>query len=110
MLELFGTSTLFARHWEQFADSLRFEARHILPHMIGHTAGQAARDFTAALSTDPRRLTAGPTRSHGNVASTPVRAAVGRFAYSGLAVQGPGAEPQFAHLSVRDAAHPLATV
>jgi hypothetical protein len=109
MLELFATSTLFARHWEQFADSLRFEARHLPSHLIGHTPGQAARDFAAALATDPRRLAAGPTRSHGNVASTPVRAAVGRFAYSGLAVQRPGAEPQFAHLSVWDAAHPLAT-
>ncbi|WP_138416197.1 hypothetical protein [Sinomonas gamaensis] len=78
--------------------------------MFGPTARQATRDFAAALATDPRRLAAGPTRSHGNVASTPVRAAVRRFAYSGLAVQRPGAEPQFAHMSVWDAAHPLATV
>ncbi|WP_433876240.1 hypothetical protein [Sinomonas atrocyanea] len=42
------------------------------------------------------------------MASIPVRAAVGRYAYSGLGVQRPGAGPQFAHLSVWDAAHPLA--
>lgn len=107
-LELFGTSTLFARHWEQFADSLRFEAKHLPSHIGQPTTGQTARDFAASIATDPRRLAAGPTRSHGDVASTPVRAAVGRYAYSGLAVQRPGAEPQFAHLSVWDAAHPLA--
>lgn len=95
---------------EQFADSLRFEAKDLPSHIGRPTTGQTARDFAASLATDPRRLAAGPTRSHGDVASTPVRAAVGRYAYSGLAVQRPGAEPQFAHLSVWDAAHPLAAV
>jgi hypothetical protein len=108
-LELFGTSTLFARHWEQFADALRFEARH-LGHAAQPTPGQAARDFVADLATEPAALFSAPTRRHGDVTSTPVRAAVGRHAYAGLAVQRAGGPAQFAHLSVWDSAHPLALV
>ncbi|MDQ4489042.1 hypothetical protein RBS60_02380 [Sinomonas sp. ASV486] len=57
-LELFGTSALFARHWEQFADSLRFEARHLPSHIGRPTTGQTARDFAASVATDPRQLAA----------------------------------------------------
>ncbi|WP_430297736.1 ARPP-1 family domain-containing protein [Sinomonas sp. B1-1] len=109
-LELFGTSTLFARHWEQFADALRFEAAHAQLLGAQPTPGQAARDFVAGLATDPRRLFAAPTTAHGAVASTPVRAAVGRYAYSGLAAQRAEGPAQFAHLSVWDATHPLAAL
>ncbi|GAA2199964.1 ARPP-1 family domain-containing protein [Sinomonas flava] len=109
-LELFGTSALFARHWEQFADALRFEAAHAELLAAQPTRGQGARDFVAGLATDPRRLFATPTTAHGAVASTPVRAAVGRYAYSGLAVQRAAGPAQFAHLSVWDATHPLAAL
>jgi hypothetical protein len=108
MLELFGTSTLYARHWNQIADSLRLEERHL----IRHTTGQSARDFAAALSDVDRYRLLSPdmhpvTDHRGPMRVRQVHTTIGRFAYNGVSISRPDAEHQFAHLSVWDTSHPL---
>lgn len=107
-LELFGTSTLFARHWDQFADSLRFEAAH-LGHSGGQTAGQTARDFTASLNFHLRQFMSVSHHHGSDLMSFPIRGAVGRSACHGIAVMRGAAPARVAHLSVWDITHPLAS-
>lgn len=110
-LELFGTATLFARHWEQFAESLRFEAGH-LSHVGGRTAGQTARDFAASLNVGVHlRQFMSVSHDHGrDLTSFPVRGAGGHIACHGLAVSRGSAPIQPAHLSVWNATHPFASL
>lgn len=114
ILELFGTSTLFRRHWDQFIDALRFEAGHIA-HEVG-TPGQSARDFVAGLSVAGQQVHLSSnmkpiTDQRGPMRVRHVRTAVGRWAYNGVSVNLHDLPVhQFAHLTVWDTAHPLATV
>jgi hypothetical protein len=110
MLELFGTSTMFARHWAQLADALRFEAGHALGLPQHPTPGQAARDFVAALPATADPFIA-ETRDYGDEAATyALRGTAGRIALRGLGLRGEFPRPfQIAHMSAWDATHPFVT-
>ncbi|MGP0223585.1 ARPP-1 family domain-containing protein [Paenarthrobacter sp. NCHU4564] len=113
LLEMFGTHTMFLRHYRQLVDSALLDLE-LLPAQVlnsGSLSGQRARDF-AALAQEPTMGTfdGGPlasTRNHGSLRSRPLKVLRGALEGAGTAVEIPGRQPEVAHLTLWNTQHPF---
>lgn len=114
LLEVFGTHTLFRRHYRQLVESALLDLELLPPHVMvsGPMAGQRARDFAAAV----QALEFGPfdgglpaleVRDHGALRSRNITRSAGHVAAAGIAVALPRREPELAHLTGWNTKHPL---
>ncbi|MDQ0863768.1 ARPP-1 family domain-containing protein [Arthrobacter globiformis] len=114
LLEVFGTHTLFRRHYRQLVESALLDLELLPPHVMasGPMPGQRARDFAAAV----QALEFGPfdggmpaleVRNHGALRSRNITQTTGQLAVAGIAVALPHREPELAHLTGWNNNHPL---
>ncbi|MCQ2001464.1 ARPP-1 family domain-containing protein [Arthrobacter zhaoxinii] len=114
LLEIFGTSALFRRHYRQLVASTLLDVT-LMPSQAQHsgpTSGQLARDFAGvvqALNFGP--LSDGPFPAedieHHMPQSRPVSGTIGAVTAAGIAIQSPRSQQQLAHLSCWNTKHPL---
>jgi hypothetical protein len=114
LLEVFGTHTLFRRHYRQLVESALLDLELLPPHAIasGPMPGQRARDFVAAVQAVKfgafdGGLPALEVRNHGALRSRNVSQTTGQLAVAGIAVALPHREPELAHLTGWNTNHPL---
>lgn len=114
LLEVFGTGTLFRRHYRQLIDSALLDLELLSPQALasGPMPGQRARDFAARVqATDFGSFDGGAAavevRSHGALRSRNVSRAAGPVSSAGIAVELPTRRPQLAHLTGWNTEHPL---
>lgn len=125
LLELFGTHTLFRRHYRQLIESTLLDLE-LLPSIVlasGPVPGQRARDFAGLvqrlISTDlvstgstgwmgrvSTSSTTGKSSTSG-IRSTPFTRTAGQTATAGIAVELPQRQPVLAHLTTWNTQHPL---
>ncbi|MFC7847116.1 ARPP-1 family domain-containing protein [Arthrobacter sp. NPDC057388] len=114
LVEVFGTHTLFRRHYRQLVESVLLDLEVLPPHVMasGSLPGQRARDFAAAV----QALEFGPfddglpaleVRNHGSLRSRNIAHTAGHLAAAGIAVALPQREPELAHLTSWNTNHPL---
>ncbi|MBT2519786.1 ARPP-1 family domain-containing protein [Arthrobacter sp. ISL-28] len=114
LLEVFGTHTLFRRHYRQLVESALLDLELLPPHVMasGPMPGQRGRDFAAAV----QALEFGPfdgglpaleVRNHGALRSRNISRTAGHVATAGIAVALPRREPELAHLTGWNTKHPL---
>lgn len=114
LLEVFGTHTLFRRHYRQLVDSALLDLELLPPQALaaGPMPGQRARDFAAHVQgLDFGTFDGGPAavevRNHGALRSRNVSRAAGTVTAAGIAVELPTRRPQLAHLTGWNTKHPL---
>ena len=114
LLEVFGTNTLFRRHYRQLIDSALLDLELLSPQALasGPMPGQRARDFAAHVQamdfgTFDDGAAAVEVRSHGALRSRNVSRAAGTVSAAGIAVELPKRRPQLAHLTGWNTQHPL---
>ncbi|WP_353711473.1 DUF6569 family protein [Arthrobacter sp. K5] len=114
LLEVFGTHTLFRRHYRQLVESALLDLELLPPHVMasGPMPGQRARDFAAAVQAlefgaFDGGLPALEIRNHGTLRSRNIAQTIGRLAAAGVAVALPHREPELAHLTAWNTHHPL---
>lgn len=114
LLEVFGTNTLFRRHYRQLIDSALLDLELLPPQALasGPTPGQRARDFAAHVQamdfgTFDDGAAAVEVRNHGALRSRNVSRAAGTVSAAGIAVELPTRRPQLAHLTGWNTKHPL---
>ncbi|KIS28686.1 hypothetical protein TV39_04735 [Arthrobacter sp. SPG23] len=114
LLEVFGTSTLFLRHYRQLIEAALLDLELLPPQTVasGAMAGQRARDFAAHVQAmDFGTLDGGPAavevRNHGALRSRNISRAAGAVTAAGIAVELPQRRPQLAHLTCWNTKHPL---
>lgn len=114
LLEVFGTNTLFRRHYRQLIDSALLDLELLTPQALasGPMPGQSARDFAAHVQamdfgTFDGSAVAVEVRNHGALRSRNVSRAAGTVSAAGIAVELPKRRPQLAHLTGWNTKHPL---
>lgn len=114
LLEVFGTHTLFRRHYRQLVESTLLDLELLPPQVMasGPMPGQRARDFAAAVQAlrfgaFDGGLPALEVRNHGALLSRNVSQTTGQLAAAGIAVALPHREPELAHLTSWNTHHPL---
>ena len=113
LLEVFGTHSLFRRHYRQLIDSAVLDLELLSPQALasGPMPGQRARDFAAHVQAmDFGGFDGGAAvevRSHGALRSRNVSRAAGTVSAAGIAVELPKRRPQLAHLTGWNTQHPL---
>ncbi|MFP3459798.1 DUF6569 family protein [Arthrobacter globiformis] len=114
LLEVFGTHTLFRRHYRQLVESALLDLELLPPLMMasGQMPGQRARDFAAIVQALRFRafdggLPALEVRNHGALRSRNVSQTTGQLVVTGIAVALPQREPELAHLTGWNNNHPL---
>ncbi|MEV5053671.1 ARPP-1 family domain-containing protein [Arthrobacter sp. LAR12-1-1.1] len=114
LLEVFGTNTLFRRHYRQLIDSALLDLELLPPQALasGPMPGQRARDFAAHVQaldfgTFDDGAAAVEVRNHGTLRSRNVSRAAGSVSAAGIAVELPTRRPQLAHLTGWNTQHPL---
>ncbi|QCB98563.1 hypothetical protein E5206_17980 [Arthrobacter sp. PAMC25564] len=114
LLEVFGTHTLFRRHYRQLIESALLDLELLPPQALGSgpMPGQRARDFAARIQAlDFGTFDGGPAavevRNHGALRSRNVSRAAGTVSAAGIAVELPTRRPQLAHLTGWNTQHPL---
>jgi hypothetical protein len=114
LLEVFGTHTLFLRHYSQLIEAALLDLELLPPQALasGPMPGQRARDFAAHVQAmDFGTFDDGPAavevRDHGVLRSRNVSRAAGAVTASGIAVALPQRRPQLAHLTGWNTKHPL---
>lgn len=114
LLEVFGTHTLFRRHYRQLVESALLDLELLPLHVMasGPMPGQRARDFAAAVHALEFRgfdggLPALEVRNHGALRSRNIARTTGQLAMAGIAVALPHLEPELAHLTGWNTNHPL---
>jgi hypothetical protein len=114
LLEVFGTGTLFRRHYRQLIDSALLDLELLSPQALasGPMPGQRARDFAAHVQamdfgTFDGGAAAVEVRRHGALRSRNVSRAAGPVSAAGIAVELPTRRPQLAHLTGWNTKHPL---
>ena len=114
LLEVFGTGTLFRRHYRQLFDSALLDLVLLSPQALasGPMPGQRARGFAAHVqSTDVGAFDGGTAavevRNHGALRSRNVSREAGPVSAAGIAVELPTRRPQLAHLTGWNTNHPL---
>ena len=114
LLEIFGTATLFRRHYRQLIDAALLDAQLLVPQAPSSAAmpGQAARDFAAVVGTMQFGDFAAPAaaelrHSGGQLRSRTIAAVHGAVTAEGIAVALPNREPAIAHLTSWNTNHPL---
>lgn len=114
LLEVFGTHTLFRRHYRRLIESALLDLALLPPQVLasGPMPGQRARDFAARVQElnfgefDGGRA-AIEVRSHGPLRSRNVLRSAGPLAAAGIAVALPDRQPELAHLTSWNTNHPL---
>jgi hypothetical protein len=114
LLEVFGTHTLFCRHYRQLVESALLDLELLPPQVMasGPMPGQRARDFAAAIQAlrfgaFDGGLPALEVRNHGALRSRTVSRTAGPVSAAGIAVALPHREPELAHLTGWNTNHPL---
>jgi hypothetical protein len=114
LLEVFGTHTLFLRHYRQLIDSALLDLELLPPQALasGPIPGQRARDFAAHVQaldfgTFDDGLAAVEVRDHGSLRSRNVSRGARAVTAAGIAVALPQRRPQLAHLTGWNTHHPL---
>lgn len=114
LLEVFGTHTLFLRHYRQLIEAALLDLELLSPQALasGPMPGQRARDFAARVQAmDFGTFDDGPAavevRDHGALRSRNVSRAAGAVTAAGIAVALPQRRPQLAHLTGWNTKHPL---
>ncbi|MEV7571516.1 DUF6569 family protein [Pseudarthrobacter sp. NPDC089323] len=114
LLEVFGTSTLFRRHYRQQIEAALLDLELLPPQALasGPMPGQRARGFAAQVQAmDFGTFDDGPAtlevRDHGSLRSRNVSRSAGRITAAGIAVALPQRRPQLAHLTGWNTQHPL---
>ncbi|MFF1384670.1 ARPP-1 family domain-containing protein [Arthrobacter sp. NPDC058288] len=114
LLEVFGTSTLFLRHYRQLIEAALLDLELLPPKALasGPMPGQRARDFAAHVQamefgTFDDGTAAVEVRDHGALRSRNVSRAAGAVTAAGIAVALPQRRPQLAHLTGWNTQHPL---
>ncbi|MGY3380889.1 hypothetical protein ACVWYS_002846 [Arthrobacter sp. TE12231] len=114
LLEVFGTNTLFRRHYRQLIDSALLDLELLSPQALasGPMPGQRARDFAAHVQamdfgTFDDGAAAVEVRNHGSLRSRNVSRAAGTVSAAGIAVELAKRRPQLAHLTGWNTQHPL---
>ncbi|MFH5880251.1 ARPP-1 family domain-containing protein [Arthrobacter sp. NA-172] len=114
LLEVFGTHTLFRRHYRQLVESALLDVELLPLNLVvaGAMPGQSARDFAAAVQslsfgTFDDGLAAVEIRQHGSLRSRNVGERTGALEAAGIAVALPHRQPELAHLSSWNTHHPL---
>ncbi|MCO4261489.1 hypothetical protein NG697_00790 [Pseudarthrobacter sp. MDT3-26] len=114
LLEVFGTSTLFLRHYRQLVEAALLDLELLSPQVLasGPMPGQRARDFAAHVQamdfgTFDGGAAAVEDRDHGSLRSRNVSRAAGAVTAAGIAVALPQRHPQLAHLTGWNTQHPL---
>jgi len=114
LLEVFGTSTLFLRHYRQLIEAALLDLELLSPQVLasGPMPGQRARDFAAhvqamSFGNFEDGAAAVEVRDHGSLRSRNVSRTAGAVAAAGIAVELPQRRPQLAHLTGWNTQHPL---
>ena len=114
LLEVFGTHTLFRRHYRQLIDSALLDLELLPPQALasGPMPGQRARDFAAHVQamdfgTFDGGAAAVEVRNHGSLRSRNLTRTAGAVTAAGIAVALPQRSPQLAHLAGWNTQHPL---
>jgi hypothetical protein len=114
LLEVFGTNTLFLRHYRQLIEAALLDLELLPPQAMasGPMPGQRARDFAAHVQamdfgTFDGSPAAAEVRNHGSLRSRNVSRAAGAVTAAGIAVALPQRRPQLAHLASWNTQHPL---
>ena len=114
LLEVFGTNTLFRRHYRQLVESALLDLELLPPQALasGPMPGQRARDFAAQVQamdfgTFDGRAAAVEVRQHGSLRSRNVSRAAGAVTAGGIAVALPQRRAQLAQLTGWNTQHPL---
>lgn len=114
LLEVFGTHTLFHRHYRQLLESALLDVELLPLNLLvaGAMPGQRARDFAAAVQamnfgTFDDGLAAVEIRQHGSLRSRNVGGRTGAVEGAGIAVELPDRHPELAHLTGWNTKHPL---
>jgi hypothetical protein len=114
LLEVFGTHTLFRRHYRQLVESVLLDLELLPPHVMasGPMPAQRARDFAStvqALEFGPfdGGLPALEVRNHCVLRSRNIARTTGSVAVAGIAVALPQRKPELAHLTGWNTKHPL---
>lgn len=114
LLEVFGTHTLFRRHYRQLVESALLDVELLPSHLLaaGPLPGQRARDFAAQVQdmdfgTFDDGMAALEVRRHGNIASRTMARRSGALEGAGIAIALPDRQPELAHLSTWNTKHPL---
>ncbi|MGO4490474.1 DUF6569 family protein [Arthrobacter sp. 2YAF22_2] len=111
MLEVFGTHTLFLRHYRQLVEAAVMDIQ-LLGRSLPHTAtpGQAARDLAARVMSatlPPFGQDRVTVRNHGTLSSQPLLFQTPDQALSGVSIVLPKRGPVIAHLSAWNTRHPV---
>ncbi|MET3203954.1 UNVERIFIED_ORG: hypothetical protein ABIB21_000730 [Arthrobacter sp. UYEF13] len=113
LLEVFGTSTLFLRHYRQLIEAALLDLELLPPQALASCPmpGQRARDFAAHVQAmDFGTFDNGSdveVRDHGGLRSRNVSRAAGAVTAAGIAAALPQRRPQLAHLTGWNTKHPL---
>lgn len=114
LLEVFGTNTLFLRHYRQLVEAALLDLELLSPQLLasGPMPGQRARDFAARVQamdfgTFDGGAAAVEVRDHGSLRSRNVSRTAGYVTAAGIAVALPQRRPQLAHLTGWNTQHPL---
>ena len=114
LLEVFGTATLFRRHYRQLLEATLLDLELLPPHMAlpAPMPGQRARDFAAAVgSLGFGGFDGGPggieIRDHRVLKSRNVLSTRGAVTADGIAVALPQRQPDLAHLTSWNTIHHL---
>jgi hypothetical protein len=114
LLEVFGTHTLFRRHYCQLVEFVLLDLELLPPHVMasGPMPGQRARDFAAAVGAlefgaFDGGMPALEVRNHGALRSRNIARTAGSVTAEGIAVALPQREPELAHLTGWNTNHPL---
>ncbi len=110
MMEVFGTSTLFSRHYCQFAEAALLDAQLFAGSVSETTTpAQAVREFAAriaAIGMAPFGEKILTVRHHGTLLSHPIAEQTAHEVVVGISVAKPKRQPQLAHASAWNTAHP----
>lgn len=110
LLEVFGTATLFRRHYRQLIEAVLLDAE-LLPGWAQNAPplpGQAARDLAAlAGPMDFGEFYGGDVRRHDTMRSRNISGTRGPVRASGIAVVLPHREPEIVHVSYWNTNHSL---
>ena len=113
LLEVFGSSNLFLRHYRQLVDSTLLDLSLLPPQAMASPAmpGQAARDFAGLVQSmnfgtfDGAALP--PVDNGPGIRSRTLTSIRGSVTAAGIGVELPRRQPQLAHLTCWNTKHPL---
>ena len=114
LLEVFGTATLFRRHYRQLLEATLLDLELLPPHpaLTAPMPGQRARDFAAEVGSLGFGGFGGAPggveiRDHRVLKSRNVLSTRGSVTAEGIAVALPQRQPELAHLTCWNTSHPL---